>query len=241
MKYFKTFRSVLNLNYWRFEFQPCSCWCCHTGFGKAVCDSCKPLLPHMLDGCIQCARESPQGLYYCGACLQDPPMVDELIVAQAYRWPWTQWIPEFKFRANLARGHFLARCLLEAIEKRGTELPEVLIPVPLHPKRQAMRGFNQAEVLAKPLSIWLNCPLNNTLVYRHKATQPQMELSAAQRRPNLKSAFRATGRIPFKHVAIVDDVITTRNTVEALARVLKQAGVERVSVFGGCRASLQAA
>jgi ComF family protein len=118
------------------------------------------------------------------------------------------------------------------------ELPEhidALLPMPLHWRRHAARGFNQAMEIARPLMAATGLPLV-TSVARQRSTPYQSGLSASQRRRNLDAAFVAKGAVTYRHVLIVDDVITTGETCRQLALVLLEAGAERVSALAIARA-----
>jgi ComF family protein len=104
-----------------------------------------------------------------------------------------------------------------------------LVPIPLHPKRLRWRGFNQAALLAKGLSCEWDLPLETNILKRDRHTQSQMQLSASQRRINLKGAFSVSlsTRVP-DSILLVDDVATSCATLRESARVLKQAGVTEI-------------
>jgi ComF family protein len=97
------------------------------------------------------------------------------------------------------------------------------------------RGFNQALELARLIAAQLNIPVDYSLCQRDKATPFQSGLSARQRKRNLKNAFSMTKTVPYKHVAIFDDVVTTGTTVNELAKKLKQSGVQIVEVWAIAR------
>ena len=105
-----------------------------------------------------------------------------------------------------------------------------LVPVPVHPARKRKRGFNQAEEIAQTLGELTGIPCDNTLLQRIKATPQQTTLSAGQRRRNLRGAFRIRPH-HYRHVALLDDVVTTGATAESLARLLIKAGARRVDVY----------
>ncbi len=111
----------------------------------------------------------------------------------------------------------------------GNWHPDVLIPVPVHPSRRRKRGFNQAEELAKRLSKKLGIPMISGFLLRTRKTAPQRELNPKERLANLQKAFSIDSRIPApESVILVDDIYTTGSTMEACARVLKDAGVQEV-------------
>ncbi len=117
-----------------------------------------------------------------------------------------------------------------------TPLPELIIPVPLHHARYRSRGFNQAIEISRPLSATLKIPMDNHAVKRIINTSSQSELHAKERHKNIRGAFQVKKAINAKHIAIIDDVITTGSTVTELAKVLKRAGVKRVDVWSFARA-----
>ena len=116
--------------------------------------------------------------------------------------------------------------------------PEVIMPVPLNWKKRQRRGYNQAELLARGLSARLHCPVDTRYLRRTGWTEPQKSLSALQRYENLKKAFRVCGEKGlYKRVLLVDDIYTTGSTMDACARVLREAGVEEVYMICLCTGS----
>jgi ComF family protein len=140
-----------------------------------------------------------------------------------------------KFQGQLAAATLLGNLLQEMLTQRTAPLPEALLPVPLHPKRLAERGFNQALEIARVVSKPLAIPIIARTVQRHRPTPPQVSLNAKARRSNVRGAFRRQQLIQAKHVAIIDDVITTGSTVTEIAGVLKKAGVEEIEVWALAR------
>lgn len=140
-----------------------------------------------------------------------------------------------KFRGRLACVRLLGQLLLDAVEIGGSPLPQVLIPVPLHPGRLAERGYNQALEIARVLGGGLGLPLDRRCCHRVTATPPQAGQDEAARRRNIRGAFAAQTPFPWSRVAIVDDVVTTGSTVSELARVLRRAGALEVEVWAVAR------
>ena len=114
--------------------------------------------------------------------------------------------------------------------------PEVMLPVPLAPRRFRERGYNQAIELARWLERRVQVPLRTDVLVRVRETREQAGLPRSERRKNLRGAFALAGRLRAEHVALVDDVITTGSTVNELAKLLKSAGVRRVEVWALARA-----
>jgi ComF family protein len=152
----------------------------------------------------------------------------------AYAFPIDAAIKALKFRRKLFYAPGLAQLLCTAINELRGDIDAVL-PVPLHWRRRWFRGFNQALEIGKPVAKQLGVPLVNT-VRRKRATPFQSGLSARERARNLKSAFVVRGSLQYQHVLIVDDVITTGTTMRQVARVLKDAGVDKVSALAVARA-----
>jgi ComF family protein len=181
----------------------------------------------------------------CGACFLDlpwnepavsptPGVFDCLIAMLHYEYPVDVAIKAFKFRRRL----FYAPAFSEVLCSARDLLPDgidALLPVPLHWRREAYRGFNQATELAKPLAKLLALPMLRG-IRRCKATPFQSGLAAADRTHNLRRAFRATRTITHSHILIVDDVLTTGATVRAVSKVLRASGVSEVSVLTVARA-----
>lgn len=196
-----------------------------------LCTGCKADLPRIELACPQCGVSvQTEGL--CAACLQHPPPFASTIAPLAYAGSVRYLLTQFKFNGRLSHGVPLRVVLHEAVDERDMTKPQALIPVPIHPKRLAERGFNQAVELAMPLARELQIPVLLNAVQRQRATAPQFQLSGDERVANVRGAFvlRAGTLLP-KHVAIVDDVLTTGATVRELAKLLRKHGCERVEVW----------
>ena len=113
--------------------------------------------------------------------------------------------------------------------------PQVMLPIPLHDRKRRMRGFNQAELLAKAISKRTGIPVRSDILYRKRWTDPQKSVSGMERRHNLTKSM-AVRQLPpeLKCVMLIDDIYTTGSTMEACARILKQNGVEEVYFLTLC-------
>jgi len=167
-----------------------------------------------------------------------------------YEAPISRLIAQFKYKANFAYGKVLTTLLVEKFiahyetqmkVDNSSSLPQQLIPVPLHRRRLRERGFNQAGEIARLLSRETTVQVNENLIFRIKDTSAQSQLGASKRTKNLKYAFNLSEvalKTQVKHIAIVDDVVTTMATVSAITRLLKSAGIERVDIWAIARATL---
>ena len=117
------------------------------------------------------------------------------------------------------------------IVDRQLQVPDVLIPVPLHYQRLRQRGYNQALELARPIAKMLGIPIDIRSCRRRKVTKEQSGLQAKQRKSNVRDAFEVTGDLRNRSIAIIDDVMTTGSTVNELAKQLMQAGATTVDVW----------
>lgn len=205
-----------------------------------LCSGCEKDLPKNTSHCVICsiplaAAQTNENLLVCGKCQKNTPNYTTSIIPHLYASPVKQLISQLKFQGNLTYAPLLAQGFINLLKPRKNNLPECIIPVPLHNQRLQERGFNQAIELARIISKQLNIPLDYSLCQRNKATPFQSGLSAKQRKQNLKNAFSVTKSHSYKHVAIFDDVVTTGTTVNEFARVLKQSGVEIIEVWAIAR------
>lgn len=219
-------------------FPPSCVLCGATGHGgQDICPACTQDLPRSRNNCVRCgiplASTNLDAL--CGQCLQRPPPFERVLSPYLYESPMDHLIQQFKYSGRLEMARLLGQLMAQWLAPRLDTLPEEIIPVPLHRRRLRERGFNQALELARPLARQFSLPLNTQACQRTRFTTPQFGLSAKERAKNVKNAFQVEGPIG-KHVALVDDVMTTGQTVSELAKVLRQAGVEEIEVWVCARA-----
>lgn len=203
-----------------------------------LCAGCLADLPRNLSCCYRCGEhfETATGIpQLCGRCLKKPPSFDETYAPFLYQSQMRYLVGQLKFANDYKNARLLAALLAEHIAD-SAELPECLLPVPLHPKRYRERGFNQSIEIARHLSRQLHIPLDLQCCVRTRDTGHQTSLPAKQRRRNMRRAFSMAKPLPYRHLAIIDDVMTTGATASALAAALKLAGASRVDVWVCARA-----
>ena len=170
------------------------------------------------------------------------PEFDAALCALRYEWPLDSLVTRFKYGADLAVGHVLASVMAQQITlhlvNAASCRPQLLIPIPLHPVRLRERGFNQALELARPLSHALGIAMHAEGLRRVRATPRQTGLNALNRRRNVRGAFVPNTEVHDRHIALVDDVITTAATARECAKVLKRAGAASVQVWAVARAGV---
>jgi len=221
-----------------FLLPPCCILCSLPSGAICICDACKSELPRPDLHCHQCGLPLGSKLdTTCGACIQAAPPFSRTVFPLLYDFPVDHLVQGLKFRRQLAAGRVLSHLLCETVVQRELSLPDMLIPVPLHNWRLIRRGFNQAWEIGAYAGRVLEVPLLADALKRRRHTSAQSGLNRKQRRRNVRGAFHWTGWTkPARHVALIDDVMTTGTTVSECARVLKRAGARRVDVWVAARA-----
>ncbi|WP_050466711.1 ComF family protein [Herbaspirillum chlorophenolicum] len=225
------------------QLLPSSCALCGDAGRDTLCTPCRQrFFTRQHRRCIQCALPMPAvgKELRCGACLKNKPAFDATIVATDYFAPSDQLVLALKFSGDLRLAPLLAELIRNAALRSplpGSDiqlpLPTMLAAVPLGRARLQERGFNQALEIAKPLSRLLDIQLHPYLLERVKETQAQSGLPLVARGRNIRKAFvvpyDAMDHVRGRHVGIVDDVMTTGETLNELAATLKRFGAKRVT------------
>ncbi|WLH12304.1 ComF family protein [Pseudomonas hefeiensis] len=203
---------------------------------QPICTPCESELPWLGHQCSICALPLPMAGLHCGQCATQPPAFERVLAPWAYDFPIDSLIARFKHQAKWPLGRLMGELLAQSLQhhfNEGLEQPDALVPVPLANRRLRQRGFNQASMLAHWLSATLKIPCEDQLLRRIQDTPAQQALDAKARRQNLRQAFAVTpdAVLGHRHLALVDDVLTTGATAQALARLLLDAGAARVDVY----------
>lgn len=198
------------------------CFLCRGAARELICAACDADLPRLSPTrCPRCALESPRG-ETCGRCLSEAPHYDATVAALAYEFPADALVHALKFRGELALAGLLGAMLCQRISSHEIDC---VVPVPLSESRLRERGYNHAVEIARHVA---RAKLDLALCMRSRDTPPQMELPYAERRRNVRGAFRCTRALAGQSIAVVDDVMTTGATLNEVAAVLKGAGATRV-------------
>ena len=211
---------------------PSSCALCGGQCQGVLCGPCRHQYTQPRRRCVQCANPlAPhEPVDRCGGCIQATPAYDATVAAVDYAAPFDALALQLKFAAQLALAPMCAQLVRDALLARdGLALPEMLCPVPLGPGRLAERGFNQALEIARPLGGLLGVPLQARLLARPRDTPAQSTMTPVARKLNVRRAFTVEGDVEGRHVGVVDDVMTSGNTLHEVARILKRAGAARVT------------
>ncbi len=205
------------------------------GPAPGLCEACRQDLPANHPACRRCALPLiSTNTSLCGGCLARTPQQDSSDVPWRYQFPINIMITHYKYNGQRAFGRALAKAWTETTGKKGDSLPQALVPCPIAPERLRERGFNQSAELAHWLGRELKVPVRETLIRRRRGTRVQTGLNRRQRLKNLHGAFEVRAPAP-SHIALVDDVVTTGATTEAMAQVLRQHGARRIEVWALAR------
>lgn len=204
--------------------------------GSLLCPACAADLPYLPQAtCRRCARPGVVGL--CGACLKAPPAFMRTEAAFEYAFPLDVLVQELKYGGVLAIAAWLGDRLAERVASRAeAEHPDLLLPMPLHPRRLRERGFNQAALIAARVGRRLGLPHRPRAAQRVRDTPSQVGLDEAQRRRNLRAAFVCDAMLRGRRVALIDDVLTTGASLDQLARAALAAGAHSVEAWVVARA-----
>lgn len=221
------------LDYWL----PSRCVLCGLSGGE-LCSGCEVDLHVNTHCCPRCALPLPPALHghECGRCIKRPPPFDAAFSPWVYDYPIDGLIRRLKFARELDVGRLLSERMAQMLLDVRQPLPDALVPVPLSAQRFRERGFNQAAEVTRVLHAKLGLQVLHDRLKRTRHTDPQTELSRTARRRNVRGAFAWLGAKPPRHVALVDDVMTTGETLRACASVLRASGATTVSVWVLARA-----
>ena len=187
-----------------------------------TCFVCKKLsFPDRENGkntCLNCQKNTKISFFASPLNYGDPKIRD--------------LIHDLKYKRIKSIGNFLGDILADSLVKQKIIFPEniVVIPIPLHKKRERERGFNQSQIIGQVLSDRFALNLETKILFKQKETKPQMELTAEERKNNLKAAFLVKNKEKIQGfpILLVDDVKTTGSTLEEAAQVLRQSGIKKV-------------
>ena len=208
---------------------------CELGDANSLCASCNSQLQRVPNPCQYCGQPNPLNGFVCPACLVNPPHWQKIIAPLQYRGLVRDYLIQLKFTEALYLAKSLGQECIEAL-RQSQPKPEVLLPVPLHRARLLDRGYNQAYEIATVWSASLGIPVDRHALTRTRATQSQSGLSSQHRERNIRKAFAYAPKHKYRHVALIDDIVTTGSTVTEITKVLHRGGVEYVEIWALARA-----
>ncbi|WP_153913028.1 ComF family protein [Shewanella sp. TC10] len=204
-----------------------------------ICQSCLIAGLYQDEACLGCGKTMSVLQRYCGHCQRSEPIW--VIAPCSYHQGLGELISGIKYQQQCAPLHALVQVLairvMDLVARDLIQLPQVIIPVPLHANRLKSRGFNQAWLIANALSQQLGIKMDDGLLIRHVDTQAQAGLDGKARRINCANAFSLTQDIPYQRVALIDDVVTTGTTINEISKLF---AAEYVHVQAWCLARAEA-
>lgn len=193
----------------------------------ALCHACIKSLPWLnTNHCPQCGLASDGSL--CGVCINSKPHFDATHAVFSYEFPVNVMMQRYKYGNMLSLSTLFGQLLNDKIKQETIDL---IIPMPMHPQRLKLRGFNQALEIARFLNTNSRNKLDYKSVIRQTLTPPQASLPLKERIKNIKGAFNVNVDLTGKKIAIVDDVMTTGASLNELAKTLKKAGAAHVECW----------
>ena len=191
-----------------------------------LCRTCLTMLPTLSNFCPKCFS-----LKHFSINNQCQKTFHRAYALYGYEGYIKEWLLQLKFHKQIFFAHLLGNLLGHALHKNLTlPLPQIMLPVPLHPKRLQERGFNQSYQIAKTLKKILKIPVDNNLLHKTKHTPPQSSLSIPAKYRNLKNSFEANYN-HYQHVAIIDDIYTTGTTAKTIAKQLRKTGINKIEIW----------
>lgn len=199
-------------------------------WGEKICLECLPKLKLLTPPwCMQCGKKLAEEGAYCADCqtgkhryLRGRSLYEYGAAAQS--------IYRFKYGGRREYAGFYGEQMAQYLGEfiRAAE-PDAVVPIPLHPRRKAVRGYNQSELLARELGKRMGLAVYPKMLRRVKNTAPLKKLNPQERQNNLKRAFQLSGNdVKCKTILLVDDIYTTGSTMDEAARVFREAGVENI-------------
>jgi ComF family protein len=220
---------------------PTQCVCCEKR-EIILCKDCFSSIKILnIQKCPCCERSVTEAGELCSTCKQTDYPLKRILVASDYKdshLPHLVHLYKYRFVTNLH--NCLGEILLNSLSKYKIEIPELLIPVPLHSFRLRWRGFNQAELLAKQIGENLipgiKIEVSDDIIKRTKYSPPQMKIKKySERQENISGAFsidlKLKNKIRGKKILLVDDICTTGSTLIECAKVLKKFNPRSISAI----------
>jgi ComF family protein len=207
-------------------------------FHQGLCGYCIQQLalitPPLCERCGRLLRGSQTSAKQCDQCRGAQYYFSRARAVAVYDGPLREILAELKYRYRPDLGLALGELLVEWVKGHPEyNRFDLLIPIPLHHEKLARRGYNQAELLAKPLERYMGIRLENDLLLRTKSTSSQNALDKAARISNIQGAFQVkdAAKLRGARVLLIDDILTTGATASEASRILLRAGSLNVTVL----------
>jgi ComF family protein len=206
----------------------------HQGLGKNCLRKIALIVPPICSKCGRPKRLVTATQKFCPQCSETQYYFSEARAVGVYEGALREYLTELKYRFRPDLGEALGMLLVEWVKNhREFQKINIIIPIPIHWQKLTVRGYNQAELLAKPLQKYLGIPIINDIIIRDKITQTQNALNKEERFLNIHEAFRVvnTKLLNGANILLIDDIFTTGATVSEASRVLMRSGALDVKVL----------
>ena len=199
-------------------------------WGVRICNACLNTI-EIISGpiCLCCGYPVPSGvLNCCSRCKSSNIYYDNVRSWAYFNGVLQKTIHKLKYRRDLRLSESLSLPMITLLQEQSWII-DLIIPVPLDPERMKERGYNQAALLAKPISRCTGILFDGNILYRTKKTRSQVGLTIIERKENVKGAFEAkSSKVCGKSILLIDDVVTTGSTLNSCANALKKAGARNI-------------
>lgn len=220
------------------QFLPAQCLICQLASQhQVICQHCLHTLLAPRPCCRYCGLSLPTSADFCGDCIKQQHTFTYLHALSGYQPPYPKLIKQLKYGKKLIiaelLGQLLSLSIKQQLSKQHIQSIDYLLAVPLHKKKLRHRGFNQTLLLTEVIAKQLSIPIIKKTIQRQKETHPQEGLSLNKRKKNLRNAFKLNNpaQLQGKHIAVIDDVVTTGATINSLCQCLLEANVTSITVF----------
>lgn len=211
--------------------------------GELICTSCTHTLTIITEPrCKKCSKPMDnEEKEYCHDCKRNKHHYIRGCSVWVYDEAMKKSIADFKYKGRKEYAdYYVAKITDKYSEYINRIHPDVLVPIPIHGKKERQRGYNQADILAKGIGKKLSIPVSSHLLQRDKYTLPQKELSNTERLKNLEKAFSFSKKeyekidLSIHKVMLIDDIYTTGSTIEACTKILNGQGIKEVYFLSLC-------
>lgn len=166
---------------------------------------------------------------FCYDCTVKKHIFEEGRSLWVHRSPVSEAVYALKYQNRRIYGNIFGKEMAEHFENYlMNHKITLIVPIPLHKRRKRIRGYNQAEILARVISEQVRIPMDSDLLVRVKNTRPQKKLSGKERRKNICGAFAVRQKLTGQKIVLIDDIYTTGSTLDEAAEMLLKAGAEKV-------------
>lgn len=216
------------------------CFLCSARCSKQtyICEDCFNDLPYSHAHCPQCRLPMTILGRLCPECCAEEKPYDYCEVGTHYTFPSRQIATNLKSNNKRYLAKLMAHTIIQKrVKLSGCTLPDLICSIPMHPQKIKLKGFNHASLIAQSCAKELNIPYARGVLEKTRLTPKQVGLSRKERLKNIKASLSLNKNVAInnKHIAIVDDVMTTGATLESAARLLKQGGAKTVEVWAFAR------